>query len=86
MRGFRSSEGFSHKVVLDEPETFNTPGEYIARPSGSHAVRIWTETAEGCLQEWMFTWPDLKLLGYQVVICEHTGFEVDPTMHDASIR
>ena len=82
MRKFRSSEGFKHDVVLDAEHVAGTAGSYHAYPAGTHTVMVRTETDLGCEHAWCFTWPDLKLLQQGVLYCDHTGFEVDPTISD----
>lgn len=77
MRGFRSSEGINHEVVMDEGEARGHAGEYTARMEGGHSVQIHTESSTGCWVAWCFTWPDLKLLSYSTVQCSCTGYELD---------
>ena len=86
MRKFRSSDGFRHDVVLDQGEASGTAGEYVAAPGAGHQVIIGTETTDGCVMGWRFTWPDLKLLLTEVVICEHTGFELETTESEYYMR
>lgn len=78
-RGFRSSEGIHHQVAWDDGDLRGHGGHYFIVHNGEHAVTCHTESALGCWVEWHFTWPDLKLLSMNLRMCEHTGYELDPS-------
>lgn len=78
-RGFRSSRGLAHEVAWNEGDLRGYGGQYEIKMATGHTAKCDTQTALGCHTEWMFSWPDLKLLGMATILCEHSGYELDPT-------
>lgn len=74
-KGFRDSDGFTRSVVLDEGSARGEAGSYSIQVLQGGEVFATTTTAAGCLTTWRFTWPDLKLTGYQLSSCSCTGYQ-----------